>query len=252
MAIKLDSQPNSQASPQTIAEHWNFCGQCYYELGQYDDALRHYESAIKKNNSDGNYFYNRALVKAKLDKLEDAIQDYSQAINNLTEAKYIYQARFNKGVCLRKLGRLDDSIEDLKQAVQLQGDSASAHNNLGLSYFEKEDYEEALSEFTKAIAIEQHPFHFNNRGLANYHLNRIDEAKNDYDDAIKRNPDDSLAFFNRGNVYLNKNDFEQAHADYDTAISKEPKNPKYWHSKGIAYEAKASQVDPKNPEHASL
>lgn len=86
-----------------------------------------------------------------MDKLEEAIADYIKAIEFLTEAKYIYQARFNKGVCLRRLGRLDESIEDLKQAVQLQGDKASAHNNLGLSYFEKEEYEDAITEFQKAI-----------------------------------------------------------------------------------------------------
>lgn len=39
----------------------------------------------------------------------------------------------------------------MKKAVELRGDKASAHNNLGLSYFEKEDFEEALNEFTKAI-----------------------------------------------------------------------------------------------------
>lgn len=33
MAIKLDSQPSSNTEPKNIAEHWNFCGQCYYELG---------------------------------------------------------------------------------------------------------------------------------------------------------------------------------------------------------------------------
>jgi tetratricopeptide (TPR) repeat protein len=185
------------------------------------------------------------LVKAKLDKLDEAISDYSKAIELLTEAKYIYQARFNKGVCLRRLGKLDESIEDLKQAVLLQGDKASAHNNLGLSYFEKEEFEEAISEFTKAIGIEQHPFHFNNRGLANYHMGRLDEAKQDYDDAIKRNPDDSLVFFNRGNVYLNKGDFDLAHVDFDTAIAKEPKNPKFWHAKGLAYETRAMQIDSK-------
>ena len=63
------------------------------------------------------YYYNRALVKAKLDKLEDAIADYVKAIEFLTEARYMYQAKFNKGVCLRRLGRLDESIEDLKNAV---------------------------------------------------------------------------------------------------------------------------------------
>jgi tetratricopeptide (TPR) repeat protein len=52
---------------------------------------------------------------------------------------------------LRRLGRLDESIEDLKLACSIKGDKASAHNNLGLSYFEKEEYDEALSEFNRAI-----------------------------------------------------------------------------------------------------
>lgn len=151
MAIKLDSAPNAGADNKTIAEHWNFCGQCYYEMGQYEEALRHYESAVKKDNQNGLYYYNRALVKAKLDKLEEAIGDYTKSIEFLTEQKYIYQARFNKGVCLRRLGRLEESIEDLKQAVALQPEKASAHNNLGLSYFEKEDFEDAISEFSTAI-----------------------------------------------------------------------------------------------------
>lgn len=50
MAIKLDSSATSQADPKTLAEHWNFCGQCHFELGQYDEALRHYESALKKDS----------------------------------------------------------------------------------------------------------------------------------------------------------------------------------------------------------
>ena len=85
----------------------------------------------------------------------------------------------------------------------MRGDKASAHNNLGLSFFEKEDFEEALNEFTKAIQIEQHSFHYNNRGLAYYHINKLEEAKKDYDEAIGRNPDDPFFYFNRGNVYLN-------------------------------------------------
>ena len=117
MAISIDSSQKSNAEPKQIGEHFNFCGQCFYELGQYEDALRHYESAVKKDDKNGNYFYNRALVKSKLDKLDDAIADYNKAIEFLIEAKYIYQARFNKGVCLRRMGRLEESIEDLKQAV---------------------------------------------------------------------------------------------------------------------------------------
>ena len=33
----------------------------------------------------------------------------------------------------------------------MRNDKASAHNNLGLSYFENEQFPEALAEFEKAI-----------------------------------------------------------------------------------------------------
>ena len=59
----------------------------------------------------------------------------------------------------------------------MRGDKASAHNNLGLSYFEREDFEDALNEFQKAIQLEPHSFHYNNLGLAYYHIGKLEEAK---------------------------------------------------------------------------
>ena len=109
------------------------------------------------------------------------------------------------------MGRLDESIEELKKAVSLRNDESGAHNNLGLSYFEKEEFDDALNEFTKAIALEQLPFHYNNRGIAYFHIGQYDLAKKDYDESIKRYPDDPLVYFNRGNVYLNQGDYELAH-----------------------------------------
>lgn len=90
----------------------------------------------------------------------------------------------------------------------MKPDKAAAHNNLGLSYFERDtedDYNEALAEFGKAIQNEDHALHYNNRGLANYHLSRLEEAKKDFDEAIKKNSDDPYFYFNRGNVYLDQN-----------------------------------------------
>jgi Flp pilus assembly protein TadD len=39
---------------------------------------------------------------------------------------------------------LDDSIKDLKKAVEIRKERSSAHNNLGLSYFEQGKFDEAL------------------------------------------------------------------------------------------------------------
>ena len=52
---------------------------------------------------------------------------------------------------MRRIGKLESSIDELKKAAEKRPDKASAHNNLGLSFFEKEDFEEALNCFSKAI-----------------------------------------------------------------------------------------------------
>jgi tetratricopeptide (TPR) repeat protein len=113
------------------------------------------------------------------------------------------------------LGRLDDSIDDLKKAVGLKPENDSAHNNLGLSYFEKEEYEDALNEFTKAIGLKPHGLHYNNRGLALYHIGNLQDAKKDFDAALEKTSDDPFIYYNRGNVYMNLGEFGKAHADFD-------------------------------------
>ena len=148
--------------------------------------MKHYNLAIEHDKTVGYFFYNRGLVKSRLDNVEKAVEDYTNALALLTEADYLYQCNFNMGICLRRLGPeyLDKSIDHLKKSVEMKNDRASAHNNLGLSYFEKGEFEDALIHYSKAIGIEPTSVHYNNKGLANYHINRQEEAKADFDMAI--------------------------------------------------------------------
>ena len=110
---------------------------------------------------------------------------------------------------------------------------------MALSYFENEEFTEALEHYKKAIDADPSSVHYNNRGLANYHHDKQDEAKQDFDRAIEKDPNDATIYFNRGNVFLNWKDepnFEAAHRDYDEAIKIAPDNPKLYHSKGLAFQ----------------
>ena len=97
--------------------------------------------------------------------------------------------------------------------------------------------------------MEPSSVHYNNRGLANYHFdqheNHLELAKQDFDEAIIKDPRDPTIYFNRGNVYLNwkpKQRFEDAHRDYDLALEIAPTNAKLWHSKGLAYQGQAELI----------
>lgn len=128
---------------------------------------------------------------------------------------------------------------------------ATAHNNLGLSLFEKEDYEEALVSYGKAIKLAETSIYYNNRGLANFYSDKLEEAKKDFDLAIAMDPEDITIYLNRGNMHLHNRDFSLAHDDYDVALAKDRSNPKLWHSKGLAFQQQAeyeeSQIGPRHP-----
>jgi tetratricopeptide (TPR) repeat protein len=116
---------------------------------------------------------------------------------------------------MRREGRLAESVDYLKKATENQPNKAPAHNNLGLSYFEKEEWQEALESYEKAINLETQivldlgiskenlSFYYNNRGLAYYHLRNFSAATKDFDEAIRLNESNSENYFNRGNVHLN-------------------------------------------------
>ena len=61
------------------------------------------------------------------------------------------------------------------------------YNNCGLSFFENENYADAINDFTKAIKKSggNVAVHYNNRGLALFHLKEDKkEALEDFEKAI--------------------------------------------------------------------
>ena len=54
---------------------------------------------------------------------------------------------------LAKYSRMHDAGKQLLQANQLAGENAISHQNIGLIYFDWKDYDKALSQAHKAIAL---------------------------------------------------------------------------------------------------
>ena len=80
---------------------------------------------------------------------------------------------------------MEASINDFKDAIKMRNDRPSAHNNLGLSFFEHGEFDEALVHYKKAIELEPSSVHYNNRGLAYFHFDKLEEAKKDFEEAIR-------------------------------------------------------------------
>ena len=76
---------------------------------------------------------------------------------------------------------------------------------------------------------------YNNRGLANVMLGRLDEALADYDQALQLDPKHSTVLDNRGNAYAMLGDLERALADHGAAIEADPQNARAYNNRAADY-----------------
>lgn len=91
--------------------------------------------------------------------------------------------------------------------------------NQGWQKYDEGDYQGAIADFTKAIAIKpDYAVAYNDRGLARSQINDFQGAIADFTEAIKHKPDYSLALYNRGVIRAETGDNAAAIEDYTQAI----------------------------------
>ena len=95
-----------------------------------------------------------------------------------------------------------------------------------------------------------------NRGLAYYDKGQYDQAISEYSKALEINPRYALAYNDRGNAYQSKGQNGQAISDYSKAIELNPKDHKAYNNRGIAYSREGRKewettltLDTLDPEH---
>lgn len=78
-AIRAEQKKDGLASE--LAEYYMYAGQCNQMLGQYEEALAHYNYGIQKNSESGELFFNRGLAHVSLKNFERGIEDFQKALN---------------------------------------------------------------------------------------------------------------------------------------------------------------------------
>jgi tetratricopeptide (TPR) repeat protein len=70
------------------------------------------------------------------------------------------------------------------------------------------------------------------RGISYDNKQDYDRAIQDYNEAIRLDPNHSYVFTNRGNVYFYKQDYDRAIQDYNEAIRLDPNYANAFHNRG--------------------
>jgi tetratricopeptide (TPR) repeat protein len=212
------------------------------EAGDFEGAIAAYGVSIEhaiasKDERIAENYYGRAWNFGKLGRRQEAIDDYTKAIE--IDPNY-YSAYFNRAIEYKQLEMYDAAATDNRQAIRIKPASANAHYNLASVLDAQDRRDEAIGAFTRAIELNpKDPDGYRRRGYLYFggpHRD-LDKALADFDRAIALNKRDATLFWYRASVRRQKDDLRGAIADLDAAIAIDPNDQRSYYDRALAYRA---------------
>ncbi len=124
-----------------------------------------------------------------------------------------------------KLNRADEAIEHLETAVRLNNGLSEAHNNLGVLYGNRREYEKAADHYREALRTDPDSADaYFNLAVALNASGRPKDAVEAYLESINLRPDDPAAHNNLGAVYARLGRKQEAVSEFKEALRLDPDN----------------------------
>ena len=195
---------------------------------------------IKSQLKNGDAWYGLGNAYGELDRYDDAIEAYCQAIR--IDPEYA-DAWYNLGIAHRRLDRYDDAIEAYCQAIRIDPEYAKAWNNLGSAYDDLKRYDKAIEAYCQAIGTDpKHAPSWHNLGLAYRHLDCHDDAMEAFGRVIRIDPSYARIWYNLGLAYRRLDRYDDAIEAFRQVIRIDPKHTDAWSNLGVAYSLSGNQI----------
>ena len=129
----------------------------------------------------------------------------------------------NLGLSWSTKGEYDKAVEEYSEAIRIDPTLANVYFNRGFVWYKKREYDPAIEDFTHAVRLNASDAdYYNFRGLAWDDKGEHDKAIADYNQAIHVDPNKALAYNNRGVAWLAKGSRDNAIADFKHALTLDP------------------------------
>ncbi|HEY9647172.1 MAG TPA: tetratricopeptide repeat protein, partial [Chroococcidiopsis sp.] len=198
--------------PGQAAVHHDL-GVAYAELGQYDQAIHHYQATLDLQPDHAKAHYNLGNVHRFRNQAQPAIECYRRAL--AIDSGYA-DAIHNLGVCFQMQSQFEEAMAHYRHALTLKPDSAEIYNSIGSLLRLLGKLEESVAQIQQAIALKPNYVEAHTHlGLARYHQGQFDAAHAAYAQALRLAPHYPSARFNRSLLLLLLGDFVQGFAEYE-------------------------------------
>lgn len=278
-----------KVNPENFVAH-NCLGCALADQGRTDEALQHYTESLRIEPLYAEAHANIGIALAKKGMLDKAIRHYTAALE-IDPGKP--GPRNNLGAALNRAGRTDEAIEQFRAVLQIDPEYVSAHYNLGIAYAKKGRFADAVKHFSEVFRLRpeyalpgkaavfpdrlndpagdiqaaqvraEYGKAQNNLGAQRAMQGNVAEAIENFNEALKVNPDAVETHYNLGLFLQQLGRFDDAAAHYREALRIKPDYIQghaglaalLMHRKNIdgaaSHYQEALRLDPGNPEYAN-
>ncbi|MBC8489745.1 MAG: tetratricopeptide repeat protein, partial [Bacteroidetes bacterium] len=206
-----------------LIEHCN----ALYEQEKFEDLIVSVENGLASFPNSHELYLIKGKANNKLGNTENAISDYTNAIQIKPDFCKAYYLRGNQ---FKNLEEYKKAIDDYERAIQLDPDYSNAYyqiGNINLYVFNNEDIAETY--FGKSIEINNDTDSLFCRGQIYLYQGKETEALNDFNKIIELDSEFLGAYYFRGQIFNNQQEYKKAIEDLNKAFDYYSDNSEYFY-----------------------
>lgn len=205
----------------------------YIHLGETQKAAEDFGVLIKKDSSNGKWWYSFGAMQAELGQFREAVEHYQQAIS----LGYVTDETYNRlGVAYYRQGNFEKALVNFKEAVSRDSTDYLKLQNLADTYAELKEFHKSNEFYEKSLRLTEYKADIYNQIGMNYYLQEIyNTARDKFSLAIQEDPENVQYYQHRALAETALEDYSGAIDDYTTAISLYPKDPELFVKRGLLW-----------------
>jgi tetratricopeptide (TPR) repeat protein len=182
----------------------------FMSLNKLPEALAKTQEALDISPSSISALQKRINIFFLMNNEKESVRYVEEAIHQYPEVSEFY---YLSGIINNSRGKYNKALDDFGKAIDLKpiADMYKLYLGRGVSYFNLLEYDQALSEFSSSIELNDTiASAYHSRALVNYEIHDYSAAINDFLKALDLSEDNAALYFNLGMSYYRLGDNDKA------------------------------------------
>jgi protein O-GlcNAc transferase len=197
---------------------------------KHKDAIKYFKNAIQLTSTDPNLYINLANAYDEIANFQESIKCYKKAIALGVNTALVW---LGVGKAYFETENYQSAINAYEKSVKLNPNDYKTWYNLGIVYFKKGNFEEALKKFHLSAKHHLNDSVYISIGDCEYALKNYKKAIENYDLALKINPQNYEIYNAKAATYTATLSFHDAFESCTKSLNIKPLNIKGLSNLGI-------------------